>query len=331
MRTRVYDYLRKLKKRKTLWLLFIVLVLIWLNNTSLFVDRPATRPALVAHAGLGQTYDLKGVKWNTNTAAIIHKPEHPFIENTIPSMKAAFDYGADVVEFDIRLTADNQLAVFHDDRLEYRTDGTGYVGDHTMDELRRLDVGYGYTADSGKTFPLRGKGKGLMVSVEDVFRTFPGRKFLVHIKDGGEKVGPVLLGFLGTLDDSTVERVAAYGNDPALDLLRERYPSMKILSRAKMIRAGLMYLLVGWTGIMPGAIHNMEIHLPLKYARFLWGWPDKFLDRMDAVNTRVVLVQYVNGWSDGFDSGEALTKLPPNYSGGVWTNRVDVVGPLLNE
>jgi glycerophosphoryl diester phosphodiesterase len=50
---------------------------------------------------------------------------------------------------------------------------------------------------------------------------------------------------------------------------------------------------------------------------------------MDKVNTRIVLVQYVDGWSDGFDSTSDLQKLPKNYSGSVWTNRIDVIGPAL--
>ena len=72
-------------------------------------------------------------------------------------MQAAFDLGADVVELDIRLTKDNKLAVFHDYTLEYRTDGTGQVRDYIMEELKALDIGYGYTADNGQTYPLEVK------------------------------------------------------------------------------------------------------------------------------------------------------------------------------
>lgn len=303
--------------------------LLWLNNTSLFTRRDEKKPILLAHGALKQTYPLQGVTWNTNTAAIIYEPIHFYIENTLPAIQAAFDYGADIVEFDLRLTRDKQLAVFHDYLLEYRTDGKGLVSEHTLDELRQLDVGYGYTADNGKTYPLRGKGIGLMVSIEDVFHKFPEREFLIHIKDGGDEVGPILLDFLKTLDQATLGKISVYGNDPALDLLQKNYQTMKILSKKKMVNAFLKYLLIGWTGYIPDAIRNLEIHLPIQYAKFFWGWPDKFLQRMDAANTRVVLVQYVNGWSDGFDSGRDLRKLPENYTGGVWTDRIDVIGPLL--
>ncbi len=72
-------------------------------------------------------------------------------------MHAAFDAGADIVEFDVHPTTDGHFAVFHDWTLDCRTDGKGVTREHTLAELKKLDAGYGYTADGGKTYPLRGK------------------------------------------------------------------------------------------------------------------------------------------------------------------------------
>jgi len=67
-------------------------------------------------------------------------PEHEYFENTIPSMRAAFDRGANVVEFDIHPTTDGRFAVFHDRTLECKTNGSGLTRTHTMEELKRLDI-----------------------------------------------------------------------------------------------------------------------------------------------------------------------------------------------
>lgn len=142
----------------------VIIMGLWLNNTSLFA--PRQRPRILAHRGLAQTFDYSKVGNDTNTAAIMDKPEHPYLENTIPSMRAAFDHGADVVELDLKLTKDQQLAVFHDATLEYRTEAKGEIGNYTMTELKHLDIGYGYTADGGKSFPFRGKGVGLMPTLD---------------------------------------------------------------------------------------------------------------------------------------------------------------------
>ena len=62
-------------------------------------------------------------------------------ENTLPAFRRALEVGADGVELDARLSADGQVIVFHDDRLERTTDGRGAVARASWDELRHLDAG----------------------------------------------------------------------------------------------------------------------------------------------------------------------------------------------
>jgi glycerophosphoryl diester phosphodiesterase len=108
---------------------------IWLNNTSLWSSQRAA-PTLLAHRGLAQTYPASGLTATTCTAARIFAPEHSFIENTLPSMRAAFAAGADIVELDVHPTSDGQVAVFHDWTLDCRTDGHGVTREHSLAELK---------------------------------------------------------------------------------------------------------------------------------------------------------------------------------------------------
>jgi glycerophosphoryl diester phosphodiesterase family protein len=105
----------------------------------------------------------------------VREPITPEIENTIDSMRAAFELGEDAVELDVHPTTDVQFAVFHDWTLDCRTEGHGETRAHDMAYLKTLDVGYGYSADGGRTFPLRGKGIGLMPSFADVMQAFSWR------------------------------------------------------------------------------------------------------------------------------------------------------------
>ncbi|WP_157368646.1 glycerophosphodiester phosphodiesterase [Zavarzinella formosa] len=45
------------------------------------------------------------------------------------------------VEIDVRLTKDGRHIVFHNDRLDGRTDGKGLVSEHTLEQLQSLDTG----------------------------------------------------------------------------------------------------------------------------------------------------------------------------------------------
>ena len=139
---------------------------LYLANVSWLASPPSGRPTVIAQRGLHQVYGREGIDDETCTARHILPPSHVFIDNTLPSIAAAFALGADVVEVDVKLTKDHEFVLFHDNALECRTDGTGWVGERSLAELKALDVGYGYTADDGKSFPLRGKGVGLMASLE---------------------------------------------------------------------------------------------------------------------------------------------------------------------
>jgi glycerophosphoryl diester phosphodiesterase len=62
-------------------------------------------------------------------------------ENTIASFELALEQGADGIELDVHLSADEQPVVIHDFTLERTTDGAGPVGAHRVRELKRLDAG----------------------------------------------------------------------------------------------------------------------------------------------------------------------------------------------
>src|ERR1044071_8049905 len=87
---------------------------------------------LLAHRGVHQTFNHANLESDTCTATLINPPSHDFIENTLPSMQAAFDAGAEVVELDVHLTPDKQFAVIHDWTLDCRTDGKGVTQDTPM-------------------------------------------------------------------------------------------------------------------------------------------------------------------------------------------------------
>ena len=63
-------------------------------------------------------------------------------ENTIASIKAAMSCGVKWIEFDVQRVEDS-LLVIHDDRLERTTNGSGWLTNHSLSQLRLLDAGEG--------------------------------------------------------------------------------------------------------------------------------------------------------------------------------------------
>ena len=62
-------------------------------------------------------------------------------ENTLVGLRRAHALGCKWVEFDVRLTADGELILLHDDRLERTTNGRGHACELTLAAIRRFDAG----------------------------------------------------------------------------------------------------------------------------------------------------------------------------------------------
>ncbi|MGG1554901.1 glycerophosphodiester phosphodiesterase family protein [Paenibacillus ferrarius] len=324
--------LRKIFTNKIVLALLLLIAFIYLNNTSLLAKPRTGSPFLLAHRGESQTFHMENLKNDTCTAERIYPPEHPYMENTIPSMEAAIKDGADMIEFDVHITKDEQFAVFHDWTLDCRTNVKGRSNDYTMAELKKVDIGYGYTADNGQTYPFRGKGIGLMPSLTEVLERFPNQAFLIHVKSDDPREGELLADVLGKLSPERLSLLTLYGGDQPVASARDKLPDLRIMSMATLKSCLIPYLAIGWTGYTPAACRHTEIHMPDKLAPLLWGWPDKFLNRMDHADVRVITVRG-NGseFSSGFDQPEDLKALPQGYNAGIWTNRIDRIGPLYKK
>jgi len=146
----------------------LIIAALWFNNTTVFTKNATEKPIrLLAHRGVHQNYAGNDRSNDSCQASPIEKSDHNYMENTLASLRAAFDYGADAVEIDIHLTTDDVFAIYHDWRLECKTNGTGVTSKSSYDYLRGLDVAYNYSVD-GVSFPFRGSGVGKITTLTEV-------------------------------------------------------------------------------------------------------------------------------------------------------------------
>jgi glycerophosphoryl diester phosphodiesterase len=62
-------------------------------------------------------------------------------ENTLPAIQLAIDQGFEWVEVDVRLTKDGHHVIFHDRRLNKKSNGSGRVSERVLQEIKALDGG----------------------------------------------------------------------------------------------------------------------------------------------------------------------------------------------
>ncbi|HEX2853216.1 MAG TPA: glycerophosphodiester phosphodiesterase [Opitutaceae bacterium] len=108
---------------------------------------------------------------------------HAAPENTLAAARLAWTENADALELDVRLTADRQLAVIHDETTKRYADIALSVGAASMAELQRLDVGRWKDAKyAGEKIPTL---DAMLAGIP------PGKRVFIEIKGGPEAV-PVL-------------------------------------------------------------------------------------------------------------------------------------------
>lgn len=93
-------------------------------------------------------------------------------ENTMLSFERAVGLGCGYLETDVNLSKDGVLVTVHDATVDRTTDGSGLVRALPLAELRRLDAGYRFSPDGGRTYPFRGQDVTIPTLAE-VVEAFP--------------------------------------------------------------------------------------------------------------------------------------------------------------
>lgn len=137
-------------------------------------------------------------------------------ENTLPAFGAALAFGADEIEFDVRLTRDGGLIVSHDGTLERISDGSGNLSDFTLAELKELNIGVKH----GWTVPF--------CTVEEVFAQFANRMmFNIHLKEHGED-GYLIVELLKIVRKYDAEHSVYFAASPAeLEWMQRKAPEIE--------------------------------------------------------------------------------------------------------
>jgi glycerophosphoryl diester phosphodiesterase len=93
-------------------------------------------------------------------------------ENTLAAFSLAADKKADAIEFDVKLSADGQVIVLHDQTVDRTTSGTGNVSSLPLTALRELDAGAWFSEQfRGERIP----------TLDEVFETV-GKRVLMNVE-----------------------------------------------------------------------------------------------------------------------------------------------------
>jgi glycerophosphoryl diester phosphodiesterase len=158
----------------------------------------------------------------------------------------------------------------------------------------------------------------------------PDRQFLVNFKSREASEGDMLAALVAEHPEWRDAVWGAYGGDEPTYRAAEAIDGLHVWSRRGLIDCLTHYVGLGWTGFVPEACRNTKVMIPINIAPWLWGWPNLLQQRLaDAGSEIILLGPYGAGdpGTAGIDDLETLAQVPRDFSGYVWTNRIEQIGP----
>lgn len=111
-------------------------------------------------------------------------------ENTMAAFSNAVErWEADILEMDVRRTADGKVVVIHDATVDRTCDGSGGVRELPWSVLRSLDAGYHFRDVAGR-HAYRGRGARIPL-LDEVLEAFPNTRMNIEAKTPA--VAPLLV------------------------------------------------------------------------------------------------------------------------------------------
>jgi glycerophosphoryl diester phosphodiesterase len=97
-------------------------------------------------------------------------------ENTLEAFNECIRLKTDGIELDVNLSKDNELIIIHDETLDRTTTGTGFVQDHTLEEIKQFKI----YDDKHNKYEIP--------TLRELFNEFKNNKLLINIELKNDKI-----------------------------------------------------------------------------------------------------------------------------------------------
>lgn len=176
-------------------------------------------------------------------------------ENTLLAFDHGLLVGADGLEFDVQLSRDGVVVVYHDATLERTTNGIGSVAEYSADALGQLDAAFHFRGIGGERFMGRGHG---IPRLGQVLARYPAVPLIIELKGRDPELGRRAAAEV--LAAGALDRVWFGGfSRTALRAVREVAPDARISGAREEVR---WFLYRSWFGLAPTRTSFQAFQVP---------------------------------------------------------------------
>ncbi len=232
-------------------------------------------------------------------------------ENTLAAFQTAVDLGADMLALDVRLSADGELVVIHDETVDRTTDGAGRVNDLSLEQLKSLDAGFRFTPDGGATYPYRQKGVKLSTLAE-VLAAFPDTRLRIQVQDASPSAAERLAQEI-IAAEAQDRVIVGSQDDNVLRQFRRLAPEVATVAGANELRTFYFLQALRLIGLHRPLADVYE--LPIQSGRLRFDTP-RLIASVHALNQRILY--------QGVDDADEMRRLLALGADGIVTSRPDL-------
>lgn len=148
-------------------------------------------------------------------------------ENTMLAFRKAVETGCDGIETDLHMTKDGVIVICHDEKIDRTTDGTGFIGNYTYEELSKFDAGIKY----GEHFK-----RERIPSIDEFLNYVKDKNLLINF----ELKNNIIL--YKELEKKVIQKVYDFGMERNIILSSfNHYSMIRVKEIDSSIKTGLLY------------------------------------------------------------------------------------------
>ena len=136
---------------------------------------------------------------------------------------------------------------------------------------------------------------------------------------------------LAQLPPTAAARSVVIGDDAAVEAINKAQRKAWAFSISGARACSSDYRLSGLWGSVPASCRNGTMLLTLDDLGYtLWGWPNRFMARMQGAGVRVIIAaDVVDGQIKGLSDVNQYGDIADTYNGYIWVDNIAELGPAL--
>ncbi|MFM9853827.1 MAG: hypothetical protein ACKVOJ_13635 [Sphingomonadaceae bacterium] len=195
----------------------------------------------------------------------------------------------------------------------------GKAGCPSLESMRRAVI------DSGGRLLIDVPGAPGCDAMAQALTQLPRYEYIIRVGDAAKA-----LAVFDRLKRPIDERYSFTGDTAAIAIIRAHAPKAWSWTVQEGRTCFADYVVRGWLGLVPDSCAGKTMLVPLDQKWKVAGWPKRFMARMEAAGTRVIVTDSDTGSGlKGIDQLDQIPQVPRDYNGYLWVDDAALIGPAI--